>query len=350
MRRLNEQLAHDQWRDFSTNMQRMGEQLARGLTQEAFYQASRALERAADRRQEKEERRREHKLSRKARKAARRQEAYELSMKRTSAVEGGMNILVALMFVAAAFVMPHVWWMIFLSVPFGIRGARIVGYHRAAAPALPEGSPAADSLATTREDPRAARIDEICNKLLAALKDAPKSVSDFLSTPEQTIESLRKACHDLLRREVALRVLVSPEETARLDRERAELEGRISAETDEIVRGRLKGAVAALDLQRAQHAEVLRSANRLEAERTRLGYTLDGLYAQIMRVRTAEGGSEDVVQAGLRQSLDQLRDEMGALADAVEAVNQSAVAASNSVPEDLPAPAGGTGGPQRVRG
>jgi hypothetical protein len=78
---------------------------------------------------------------------------------------------------------------------------------------------------------------------------------------------------------------------------------------------------------------VSKSANRLEAERTRLGYTLDGLYAQVMRLRTADAGSADLVDTGLRMSLDQLRDEMNALAEAVEQVNQAPVPQSFEAPE-----------------
>jgi len=64
-----------------------------------------------------------------------------------------------------------------------------------------------------------------------------------------------------------------------------------------------------------------------------------------MRVKSAGTGSDDVVHAGLRQSLDQLRDEMGALADAVEEVNHSTT--EPSLGFEAPTPA--RGGPQRTR-
>ncbi len=347
MRRLNEQLGHDNWRDFSTHMQQVGQHLARGLTQEALYQASRALDRAHEQHVSKIERKLRRQEERAAVKAARRRERYESRMRETSTFEGYVRLAAAAVFVTLVFAMPHLWWMIFIAFPFALSGARIVGYHQRSRVSLPEKSsvPSVARVADDTVDPLATRIDETCRKLLAALKDAPATVRDFLSNPEQTVEALRKSWHDLLKRENTLRAFANPTERVRLEGERAVLEARVAAEADDVARTRLQGALAALDQQRAQHTEVLKSANRLEAERTRLGYTLDGLYAQVMRVRTSEI-SDDAAQAGLRQSLDQLRDEMGALADAVTSVNESTTAMT-AAPADV---SDIRAGPQRVRG
>lgn len=301
MRRLNEQLKSEQWRSaVGESVRTVGEQFARVATQEALYHATRALDRVERRR---------------ARKEARRQRKRQQAAARTSAAEGYASIIAAIAVVAVIFLIHQEWWLIFIALPLMFRGVRILSLKTEAKAALPENVASIDS--------RAARIDEVCDKLLAALKDAPPVVRELLSTPEQTVNALRTSYHALLKRENALRALANPEEAARLDRERSDLEARIARESDDVIRTRLQAALVALDHQRSQHAEVLRNANRLEAERTRLGYTLDGLYAQVMRVRTAEAGSEDVAGAGLRHSLDQLRDEVGALADALEQVNQA---------------------------
>lgn len=343
MRRLNDELSQEKWRTFSNEMQHMGEQLARGLTQEALYHASRALERAEEKREDKRNREQRRLDSKLARRAARQEEKLAMRRATTSKAEGYIALAGAGVLVALVFAMPELWWMIFIALFMAGRGARVLSWHQQSTRSLEgEGAKNAAPVASGL-DSRAARIDEVCNKLLAALKDAPASVRDFLSTPEQTVEGLRKSCHELLKREVALRQLANAEEMERLNTERVGLEARIAGESDELVRSRLQGALTALDNQRAQHAEVLKSANRLEAERTRLGYTLDGLYAQVMRVRTAGAEDGEIVQAGLRTSLDQLREEMNALADAVEQVNRA--------PVTEPEPSGpGGGGRGRVRG
>jgi archaellum component FlaC len=261
-------------------------------------------------------------------------------------VEGYAFLAFAALLVLMAFLSPSLWWMVFVAIGFGLRGAQIIGFHRRKSLELSEADAGSD--AVQEDDERADRINEVCDKLKAALKDAPASVRDFLSKPEETVESLRKTSLDLLKREVSLRVLISPSEVERLNRERTGLLARIEMESDDIIRQRLSGALAALENQQKQHTEVQRSADRLDAERTRLGYTLEGLYAQVMRVKTADAASSDGLSAGLRVSLDQLRDEMNALADAVEQVNRSSAARTLEAPETFESGSGERTG-QKVR-
>jgi hypothetical protein len=84
---------------------------------------------------------------------------------------------------------------------------------------------------------------------------------------------------------------------------------------------RLASALAALDAQREQRAELGRAAARFDAEHTRISYTLESLYTQVVRMRSADSSSVDVAGAGLRRSLDMLSQEANALADALERVN-----------------------------
>jgi len=123
-------------------------------------------------------------------------------------------------------------------------------------------------------------------------------------------------------------------------REREALQKRINGEADEVTRMRLASALAALDAQRDQRAELARAAARFDAEHTRISYTLESLYTQVVRMRSADSSSVDVAGAGLRRSLDMLSREATALADALERVNSGEVERMRKVasaPETAPA-------------
>ena len=127
--------------------------------------------------------------------------------------------------------------------------------------------------------------------------------------------------HALERREREIRALARPEDDARLQSERESLQRRLAAEQDQVTRQRLGQALEALDQQRSQRASLLTAASRLEAERTRLLYTLEGLHTQVLAVRsTAEAGQEQAAADRLRQSLDTLSSEVSAVAGALESV------------------------------
>ena len=104
-------------------------------------------------------------------------------------------------------------------------------------------------------------------------------------------------------------------------REREALQKRVAGESDEVTRVRLASALAALEAQREQRQELARAATRFDAEHTRISYTLESLYTQVVRMRSADSSSVDVSGAGLRRSLDMLSQEANALADALERVN-----------------------------
>lgn len=171
-------------------------------------------------------------------------------------------------------------------------------------------------------DPRVAKVDALCGKLLEELRAGPAVLREVVHAPDRTVEALRKGCHELVRRERELRALSTPEESRRLESEREALATRVSAEQDSVVRERLSGALAALDEQRRQRAELVTAANRLEAEYTRLYYTLEGLYAQVLRVRSADTAGEDLAGAGLRQSVEKLGSEVEAVTQALEEVHR----------------------------
>jgi chromosome segregation ATPase len=184
-------------------------------------------------------------------------------------------------------------------------------------------------------DPRDVRVDSIAEKILAELRTSPESVREIFRKPEQTIHSLRDTCRDLTRRERDVRRFLSPEEDSRLAREHDALQRRVTVEVDEVVKSRLEAALVALESQRAQRTELARSAARFEAEHTRISYTMESLYTQVVRMRSADAGSIDVAGAGLRRSLDLLSQEVNALADALERVNVGAEPKARSEADKL---------------
>jgi carbonic anhydrase/acetyltransferase-like protein (isoleucine patch superfamily) len=232
------------------------------------------------------------------------------------------------------------------------RGATLAeGHHvgaggevrASAATQLPRSSKAASAAPPEREDGRARRIDEICDRLDAELEKGTAALRSFISADERSAASLRKACHELLSREKGLRREVSPELMARLDRERATLEQRISSTEDEQVRASLLRAAAALDEQREQRMLLSRNADRLDAELTRLLWSIESVVTQLVRARSPGGTGAD---PELERGLSRVREELSAVNEALEAVDhQERAALRPEHDDDRPPPA-----PQRVRG
>ncbi|MGE5048092.1 MAG: hypothetical protein ACM3PC_05965 [Deltaproteobacteria bacterium] len=305
----------------------------------------------------------QRRLERKLRRRAER----EAKIANASLFEGYVWLLGAIvLFIVALSSLPFLWWLIFPAAGLGSRGTRVIARHTGVTrPAITEPAPVRTSTAgtvgaptaeqqraqrfgslgtsgrgfgggaqqpfpapgpqargaTAQQDPRDVRVDAICDRILLELKTAPESVKDIFIKPEETVASLRATCRDLTRRERELRKFLSPQEDERLLRERDALQKRVEVEVDEVTRMRLASALAALDAQREQRAELVRAAARFDAEHTRISYTLESLYTQVVRMRSADSSSVDVAGAGLRRSLDMLSHEANALADALERVN-----------------------------
>ena len=326
------------------------------------------------------QRRLERKLRRRAEREAR--------IANASLFEGYLWLLGAIvLFIVALSSLPFLWWLIFPAVGLASRGTRVIARHTSVtrpAPDAPIGArtttpdpldaqararaqrfgslggvrvdgaagragagAAATVPPTSAADPRDVRADSICDKILAELRVAPDAVKEMFRKPEETIAALRTTCRDLTRRERELRKFLSSEEDVRLVRERDALKKRIDGETDDVTRLRLSSALAALDAQRDQRSELARSAARFDAEHTRIAYTLESLYTQIVRMRSADSASVDVAGAGLRRSLDMLSQEVDALADALERVNKGEAARLQTVAEG---PGGEPGGGPGARG
>jgi carbonic anhydrase/acetyltransferase-like protein (isoleucine patch superfamily) len=197
-------------------------------------------------------------------------------------------------------------------------------------------------------DPRAARIDAGCAKLEAEIQKAPPQAREYLGASLSTVRALRDTCHGLLRREQALRTETSAGAAAELEEERSALQKRLDAASDEHVRRSLASAVAAIDEQKRQRELMARTADRLDAELTRLLWTVDGMGAQLVRLRTAGaevGAAGDLETA---KGVKKLQDEIGAIADALEEIGAAQRAEIIPV-SDIGGGDGSAGAPDRPR-
>lgn len=162
------------------------------------------------------------------------------------------------------------------------------------------------------------RVELLADRLQQELRRASPLVREALRRPEETVEELRGACRILVRRERELRGALASRDETRLVCERAALGRRIEREADEVCRQRLERAASALDLELEQRAALAASASRLEAERTRILYSLEMLYTQLLRVRSADAASADLAGAGIRTRLEQMSEELAAVAQALD--------------------------------
>jgi len=256
-----------------------------------------------------------------------------------SGAEGAVYLVIAAVIAYIALSGPDErWWMIFIALGLALTGIKRVARAQRKIESTQQAEPASVASAQAEKgkaavdpkreadakpeaDPSLKRIDELCERILSEVRRGPEILREVVRRPEETVKALKEGCHALAERERELRSLVTPEDDARLLREREQLLKRLEAERDEVTKQRLQGALDALDEQRKQRSELLIAASRMEAERTRLGYTLENLYTQVLRVRSADASSAEVAGNGLRQSVDRLGDEIGALAEALESVN-----------------------------
>lgn len=259
----------------------------------------------------------ERQRHREAKQAARRAERELRSNRSRNPARGAAYVAVAVTCVLMALGQPRrLWWLAFVAL--GLFLAAVKHLER---PRRDEAVPPARMPEGTEDDARVAKVDALCARLMSALSEGPAVLREVVHAPERTVEALRQGCHALVRRERELRALTPPDEARRLDAEREALAARMTAEADAVVKERLAGALAALDAQRRQRAELATAAARLEAEHMRLYYTLEGLYAQVLRVRSADTAGEDVAGLGLRQSVEQLGAEVEAVTQALEEVH-----------------------------
>jgi carbonic anhydrase/acetyltransferase-like protein (isoleucine patch superfamily) len=191
------------------------------------------------------------------------------------------------------------------------------------------------------QDPRESRILAACERIEAELRQTPQQMRELLGASGETARGLRETCLGLLQRERTLRRECSQEGLAFLEKEKAELERRGAEATDPSVRHSLAQAVAAIDDQLRQRGLMRQSAERLDAELTRLMWTLDGMGAQLVRLRTAGAEVAGAPDPEVLQSMQQLHDEIDAIADALEHVARGDMQPVTPIGEAGSVPSGG---------
>jgi prefoldin subunit 5 len=282
---------------------------------------------------------------------AMRRHLKEERKERRAHVRGDDGAAQAIVFGMAALVMggmalrqPWLWWMVFPAFGFAMAAAgiltRLSRRRRDEAPARsgvevtilaspglrPVAPKAMDSPEAVAIAARQARVAEICDRLVAELGSAPPAVRELLRKPDETVEALRAASAELARRERELRGALAEPAEERLRAERAALVARIGAETDEGVRAGLASALEALDAQVEQRKGLARAAGRIEAEGTRILYSLESLRARVLRVRAADAAGTGPAGEGLREGIELLSREMDAVATALEEVQTAGTA------------------------
>jgi len=270
---------------------------------------------------------------------------------------GVVSAVAAVACLVFAFREPELWWLVFVAFGLATSAASLFGRarRRQAEPvASPEnaaqGRHAAEAAGATAAasqpsappeptDPRVARIQSLCDKLLAELESGPPILREVVTHPRETIGGLRQACLEIARREHELRTVLAGQEEAALVAEREGLVARLANEHDEIVRDRLGQALRALEQQLAHRAELATAATRLEAENTRILYTLENLRMQILRARSTDIGAPEL-GGKLRDSLRELGTEIDAVAEALEWASIPATAGTTAVtpPASVAAP------------
>ena len=268
-----------------------------------------------------------HLEKREAKRLAREARHKARAAENASIVGGVVSFAVAGVLVTLSMMNAHeMWWLIFPALGIGLNGAKSIEAKLSQRKALP--APTSPQPERTLEpaqnaiDPRDARVDGVCAKILNELKSAPASVKELVGNSDKTIEQLRATCRSLTQRERELRALVDPVDAERLAKEREQLVSRIANERDDVTKQRFSSALEALDQNLRQRGELTTAAARFEAEHTRIAYTLESLYTQILRLKSADSASHDPASAALRQSLAQLGEEMEAVAEAMEAVHR----------------------------
>ncbi|MBU8898624.1 hypothetical protein KRR26_23725 [Corallococcus sp. M34] len=193
---------------------------------------------------------------------------------------------------------------------------------RTSPPAMSSSSPPPRATEPTRGaevDPRQVRLDGICDRLEAELRQSSPDLRAAMGVSESTVTALRQMCHRVLSREKLLRAEAAPETMSLLEQEKAELERKRDAASDAAVQRSLGSAVQAISEQQRHRALLQKSADRLDAELTRLQWTLDGMSTQLVRLRSAglEATSPD---ANTLDGLQQLYGEIDAIAEGLEEV------------------------------
>ncbi len=211
------------------------------------------------------------------------------------------------------------YWMLFVAFGLSLSGfAQLFGGRAKEDVVEGEATPVSQPVQPVQDMANLSRVDVLCDKLLEEIRKGPAVLREVVRNPEESVRGLRDTIHGLAKREAEVRALVTSADGERLQGERLDVVARRDSASDPVTRERWEGALQALDAQ-LQHRETLRTQGaRLEAERVRLGYTLENLYTQVLAVRSTAGSNDAGAQ--LKAGVERMGDEISAVADALESM------------------------------
>lgn len=238
------------------------------------------------------------------RREQRRRERDERFVANASAGSGVFRIALAVAMVAFALLHPQFFWFIFVAIGVGTTGMReLTIASRRDAGLAPVGAPA-----VARNE-----VDALCDALLVDLKASPEAVRAFVQHPEQTVEALRTAAHQVEARRAQLIAQKAPERLASLAAQRETLAGRRDAVADPTARRKLADALESLDAQRTTLLELIAATERLEGEHTSLLMRLQELRARV----ALAGETPSSTPRLLEQNVQQLSAELEAITESL---------------------------------
>lgn len=268
-----------------------------------------------------------------ARKA--RREAKELRrlqkerLRAPSLIAGVFSLLAAFICIVFSATRPDLWWMIFVALGLGVSGGKQIS---AALRLKGEGR-------TEREVEAKHEVDALCDDLLADLEASPEAVRQFISDPEKTVKTMRSTLKALDQRRRQLLEEDAPGRLAQANVRRGELVVKRDNAVDPEARQRLGDAIEGLDGQVSALRQLAAVTERVDGEYTALLVRLQELKT---RVSVARSSGTQVQLDGLKVSVQRLNDELGAIAEAMAAVERGDVQPVAEV-------SASTEGPERAR-
>lgn len=183
------------------------------------------------------------------------------------------------------------------------------------AKALPSPAPVEPWEGKQRE--RQARMENCARNLRAAM-GGMLAYRELVGDPEKTLTRVLAAGRALEARETALRRAIASTRPLGSMSSPAELEARRAA--DGTHAEAIDRALDALDTHADRREQLQRAVARLEAEQVALLYTLESLYLKVEASRHGTAEAATTVPPEIRQSLEELSAEVGAVAEALEFV------------------------------
>lgn len=183
------------------------------------------------------------------------------------------------------------------------------------AKALPSPAPVEPWEAEQRE--RQARMENCARNLRAAM-GGMRAYRELVGDPERTLTRVLAAGRALEARETALRRAIASTRPLESMSSPAELEARRAASGTHAEA--IDRALHALDTHAERREQLQNVVARLEAEQVALLYTLESLYLKVEASRQGTAEAATTVPPEVRQSLEELSAEVGAVAEALEFV------------------------------